>query len=263
MAGAQLFDMQDCAGVRLGSGLKHISGLPNTYLCVVLVWIPGTDQYWELELRSDWGINFSRVCGDSWRQCSFIQLYQYPSTVAIPDGRIDMSSPAGSQRINPPLQQPPAAEPVIPGVFDPNLAPPEIPENQLPPVPADTPTTEQSTASGNPNTDFDTTPSSTHPPTPVIPEPTAPPHPDDRRPSECQRLLDMVRRTVPGATVIDAVDDPRFATVVDVPVTIYGHLLECEAGHCGRRCSPGSSPDLRGGLAARLRSRLHGYGQRL
>lgn len=39
----------------------------------------------------------------------------------------------------------------------------------------------------------------------------------------------MVRRTVPGATVIDAVDDPRFATVVDVPVTIYGHLLECEA----------------------------------
>ncbi len=44
-----------------------------------------------------------------------------------------------------------------------------------------------------------------------------------------RKAVDMVRRTVPGATVIDAVDDPRFATVVDVPVTIYGHLLECEA----------------------------------
>ena len=44
-----------------------------------------------------------------------------------------------------------------------------------------------------------------------------------------RKAVDMVRRTVPEATVIDAVDDPRFATVVDVPVTIYGHLLECEA----------------------------------
>jgi hypothetical protein len=36
-----------------------------------------------------------------------------------------------------------------------------------------------------------------------------------------RKAVDMVRRTVPEATVIDAVDDPRFATVVDVPVTIY------------------------------------------
>ena len=52
----------------------NISGIKNTANCIVFCWLPGTEQQWELELRADWGIDFSKVLGKQWKECSFIQL---------------------------------------------------------------------------------------------------------------------------------------------------------------------------------------------
>ena len=75
---AEMLGMENCAGIRIGCGLKHVSGIRNASTCIVLAWLPGTQQTWELELRADWGIDFSKMLGKNWKDCAFMQLYCFP-----------------------------------------------------------------------------------------------------------------------------------------------------------------------------------------
>jgi len=75
---AEMLGMENCAGIRIGCSLKHVSGIRNASSCIVLAWLPGTQQTWELELRADWGIDFSKMLGKNWKDCAFMQLYCFP-----------------------------------------------------------------------------------------------------------------------------------------------------------------------------------------
>ena len=93
--------MPTCAGVRLGNGLKHITGLTNANKSTLLAWLPGTSQCWEMELNASWGVDFSKLLGKYWKECAFLQLYDFPSNIQIPDGRIELDSSISSQKAQP------------------------------------------------------------------------------------------------------------------------------------------------------------------
>ena len=85
---SETLHMPNFAGIRLGQCLKHITDLTNANKSTLLAWLPGTSQCWELELNASWGVNFSKVLSKQWKECAFMQLYDFPGNVQIPDGRI-------------------------------------------------------------------------------------------------------------------------------------------------------------------------------
>ena len=43
-----------------------------------------------MELRADWGIDFSKMLGKNWKECAFIQLYCFPPNIRIP-GKLELT----------------------------------------------------------------------------------------------------------------------------------------------------------------------------
>ena len=113
---AEMLGMENVAGIRLGSGLKHVSGIRNASNCIVCAWLPGTDKCWEMELRADWGIDFSKMLGKQWKECAFIQLYCFPPNLPLP-GKIDLNgSSSAAQPASGSAVPAPAAQQLPPDV---------------------------------------------------------------------------------------------------------------------------------------------------